>query len=240
MDGCIGGAEFEAAFEMSQTVEIPLLGAVAAGEPYHAFAVDDTLTVPTTLWGGKEVFALRVRGTSMIDEGIHNGDYLIVEPRAAADNGQTVVAEIDGAVTVKKFYREPDGAIRLQPANPDMLPLIVRGKQVRIIGVVTGILRKFGFGERAATGRPDTPAAPRPRPVRASCARLHHPRTRPRWNSPSTSSIASSCAGRRPSTRRGRIATCDATWCAWRNSVATCRRCATGAPVRKSRDCAGP
>jgi hypothetical protein len=79
-----------------------------------------------------------------------------------------VVAEVDGAVTVKKFYREPDGAIRLQPANPDMLPLIVRGKQVRIIGVVTGILRKFGFGERAAAGRPDAPAAPRPhkpRPV---------------------------------------------------------------------------
>ena len=168
MDGWIGGAEFESAFEVSQTVEIPLLGVVAAGQPYQAFAVDDTLTVPTTLWGGKEVFALRVRGTSMIDEGIHNGDYLIVEPRATADNGQTVVAEIDGAVTVKKFFREPDGAIRLQPANPDMLPLVVRGKQVRIIGVVSGILRKFGFGEHAATARPDPPAAPRPhkpRPV---------------------------------------------------------------------------
>jgi len=162
MDGWIGGAEFESAFEMSQTVDIPLLGVVAAGQPYQAFAVDDTLTVPTTLWGGKDVFALRVRGTSMIDEGIHNGDYLIVEPRATADNGQTVVAEIDGAVTVKKFFREPDGAIRLQPANPDMLPLVVRGKQVRIIGVVSGILRKFGFGEHAATARPDTPAAPRP------------------------------------------------------------------------------
>jgi len=170
MDGWIGGAECESDFELSETVEIPLLGVVAAGQPYQAFAVDDTLTVPTTLWGGKEVFALRVRGTSMIDEGIHNGDYLIVEPRATADNGQTVVAEIDGAVTVKKFYREPDGAIRLQPANPDMLPLIVRGKQVRIIGVVTGILRKFGFGERAATGRPGTPAASRPAP------RPHKPR----------------------------------------------------------------
>jgi hypothetical protein len=81
-----------------------------------------------------------------------------------------VVAEVDGAVTVKKFYREPDGAIRLQPANPDMLPLIVRGKQVRIIGVVTGILRKFGFGERTGARREDTPAVPRPAP------RPHKPR----------------------------------------------------------------
>src|SRR5512143_361319 len=144
----------EDGFELCGMEEIPLLGVVAAGEPYQAFAVDETLSVPTTLWGGKSVFALRVQGNSMIDEGIHNGDYLIVEPRATADNGQTVVAEIDGCVTVKKYFREADGQVRVQPANPEMLPLIVRGKEVRIIGVVTGVLRKFGFGERHAASAP--------------------------------------------------------------------------------------
>jgi repressor LexA len=158
-------------FEVCQMDEIPLLGVVAAGEPYQAFAVDETLTVPTTLWGGKSVFALRVQGNSMIDEGIHNGDYLIVEPRATADNGQTVVAEVDGCVTVKKYFCEADGQVRLQPANAEMLPLIVRGKDVRIIGLVTGILRKLGFGEKHAApapvvrrSEPMVPAA-RPRPI---------------------------------------------------------------------------
>jgi hypothetical protein len=84
----------------------------------------------------------------MIDEGIHNGDHIIVESRADADDGQTVVAEIDGSVTVKKLYRAPGGQVRLQPANPELLPLIVRGDNVRIIGVVVGILRKLGFGHK--------------------------------------------------------------------------------------------
>lgn len=141
-------------FEFCEMEEIPLLGVVAAGEPYQAFAVDETLNVPTTLWGNKSVFALRVQGNSMIDEGIHNGDYLIVEPRSTAENGQTVVAEIDGCVTVKKYFREADGQVRLQPANPEMLPLIVRGKEVRIIGLVIGIMRKFGFGEKHAAPTP--------------------------------------------------------------------------------------
>ena len=170
-DGWTEAVQADEAFEWCEMSEIPLLGTVAAGEPYQAFPIDETLRVPTTLWGGKQVFALRVRGNSMIDEGIHNGDYIIVEPRQTADNGQTVVAEIDGAVTVKKYHREPDGSIRLEPANPEMLPLIVRGEHVRIIGLVAGVLRKFGFGEarsiptaqpRPATHRP--PARPR-RPV---------------------------------------------------------------------------
>ena len=132
------------------TMTIPLLGVVAAGRPYEAFAVEETLNVPTALWGGKQVFALRVRGNSMVDEGIHHGDYLIVEPRQVADNGQTVVAEIDGCVTVKKYYCEPNGQVRLQPANPEMLPLTVHGAHVRIVGVVVGILRKFGFTDKGS------------------------------------------------------------------------------------------
>jgi repressor LexA len=154
-------------FECCDVIDIPLLGTVAAGQPYQAFPVKETLGVPTTLWGGKSVFALRVRGNSMIDEGIHNGDYLIVEPRPAAENGQTVVAEIDGAVTVKKFYRQADGQVRLQPANPEMLPLVVHGENVRIIGVVAGIVRKFGFAEPRATPVKKTDSCGRSRAVRS-------------------------------------------------------------------------
>jgi repressor LexA len=156
------GSEVDDVFEVHDTMEVPLLGVVAAGEPYRAFGLDETLSVPTTLWGGKQVFALRVKGSSMIDEGIHHGDYLIVEPRQTAENGQTVVAEIDGAVTVKKYFREASGAVRLQPANPEMLPLIVRG-DVRIIGIVVGIMRKFGPPrvDAPALGTPNRRAASR-------------------------------------------------------------------------------
>ncbi|HVN87397.1 MAG TPA: LexA family transcriptional regulator [Candidatus Binatia bacterium] len=162
----------EATFELyeesvDEVVEIPLLGVVAAGEPYKAFVLDDTLTVPAALWGGRKVFALRVRGNSMIDEGIHDGDFLIVQPRETAEDGQTVVAEIDGCVTVKKLYHEPDGAIRLQPANPDLLPLIVRGGNMCIRGVVVGVMRKYGFaappkpaGKRAAISPATAPTPP--------------------------------------------------------------------------------
>jgi repressor LexA len=153
--------------EFCGTVEIPLLGRVAAGLPYAAFPVHDTLTVPQGLWKGNKVFALRVQGDSMIDEGIHNGDHIIVESRPQADDGQTVVAEIDGSVTVKKLYRAPGGQIRLQPANPEMLPLIVRGDHVRIIGVVVGILRKFGFGnKRKSAARPTVAATDSTTPKR--------------------------------------------------------------------------
>ncbi len=157
MDGWLAA---EGGLEWCDTVEVPLLGVVAAGEPYEASTLNETLSVPTTLWGGKQVFALRVRGHSMIDEGIHHGDYLIIEPRATADNGQTVVAEIDGAVTVKKYYREADGQVRLQPANPEMLPLRISGEHVRIIGVVAGVVRKFGF-EKQRTSAPARPAGRR-------------------------------------------------------------------------------
>lgn len=163
MQGSQSSALVDAAndFECCDTVEIPLLGVVAAGAPYEAGALEETLNVPTTLWGGRRVFALRVRGHSMIDEGIHNGDYLIVEPRPTAENGQTVVAEIDGCVTVKKYYREADGQVRLQPANPEMLPLIIHGASVRVIGVVAGIVRKFGFERpRALPGTTESRPAP--------------------------------------------------------------------------------
>jgi len=81
----------------------------------------------------------------MVDAGIRDGDYLIVEPCETADDGRTVVAEVDGRVTVKKLFRGTNGEVRLQPANPEMLPLIVRAEDVRVRGVVVGVLRKYGF-----------------------------------------------------------------------------------------------
>jgi hypothetical protein len=158
-------------WEMEGTVGIPLLGEVAAGKPLEMFSVEDTLDVPESLWHGRKVFALRVRGQSMIDAGIRDGDYLIVEPCDTADNGRTVVAEIDGHVTVKKLFRSAGGQVRLQPANPEMLPLIVSGDQVRIRGVVVGVLRKYGFRPvpaGAPARRQASPAGPAAtaRPVR--------------------------------------------------------------------------
>lgn len=144
----------------SESVQIPLLGEVAAGEPIEMFTVEDTIEAPHGMWSGKQVFALRVRGKSMIEAGIQDGDYLIVEPCENADNGRTVVAEIDGEVTVKKLYREGDGRIRLQPANPTMLPFIVRAERVRVRGAVVGILRKYGFMKKRAARVVEAAAPP--------------------------------------------------------------------------------
>lgn len=143
------------------TTRIPMLGDVAAGQPLDVYSVEETLDVPESLWQGRKVFALRVRGSSMIDAGIHDGDYLIVEPCDTADDGRTVVAEVDGQVTVKKIYREGD-EIRLQPANPEMLPLRAKCDDVRILGVVAGVMRKFGFGERKPARKPPKPSTAKP------------------------------------------------------------------------------
>src|SRR5437667_6391893 len=132
----------EVAVELGSAVTIPLLGTVAAGLPFQAFPVEGTLELPAGLWGGRTVFALRARGSSMIDEGIRDGDYLIIEPRKTAEVGQTVVAEAEGGVTVKRLGGERDGRLRLTPANVEMLPLAER---VRIVGVVVGVLRRQGF-----------------------------------------------------------------------------------------------
>lgn len=150
---------------MEGTISIPLLGEVAAGRPLEMFSVEESLDVPESMWQGRKVFALRVRGQSMVEAGIHDGDYLIVEPADHADDGRTVVAEVDGHVTVKKLYRAPGGQVRLQPANPEMLPLIIGGDQVRIRGVVVGVLRKFGFRPAPSSPRRQSRPVATPRPA---------------------------------------------------------------------------
>ena len=124
--------------------EIPLLGTVAAGLPIEAILNEETISVPKDLKGKGRTFALRVRGESMIDENIQDGDIIIVASQKTADNGQVVVALIDGNyATVKKFYREPD-FIRLQPANPQFKPLLIKTpERIQIQGVVKGLIRRY-------------------------------------------------------------------------------------------------
>lgn len=124
--------------------EIPLLGTVAAGQPIEAILSQDLVSVPKDMQGRGRTFALRVRGDSMIEENIQDGDIIIVTSQKTADNGQVVVALIDGNyATVKKFYREPD-FIRLEPANPQFKPIFVKTpERIQIQGVVRGLIRKY-------------------------------------------------------------------------------------------------
>lgn len=121
-------------------LEVPLLGWVQAGLPVDICEQQEQIQVPANMVR-KNTYALRVRGHSMIDDNIQDGDVIVIEKRQSAENGQTVVAMINGEqVTLKKFYIEADG-IRLQPANPDMSPIILRNEEVQILGIVTGVVR---------------------------------------------------------------------------------------------------
>jgi repressor LexA len=122
--------------------EIPLLGAVAAGRPIEAFPEAETIEVPSSLLGRGDHFVLRVRGDSMVDDGIRDGDYVVVAKRATAQNGQTVVALIRGEATLKRFYSE-GSRVRLQPANASMKPLTFEARDVTVQGVVTGLIRNY-------------------------------------------------------------------------------------------------
>jgi repressor LexA len=128
---------------VARAVELPLLGYVAAGAPIEAIIGSETIEVPESLVGKRETYVLRVKGDSMIDEQIRDGDLVIVEDRRTANNGETVVALLAGTdVTLKKLYRE-NGHIRLQPANAAIQPIIVPADQVQVQGVVIGVMRKY-------------------------------------------------------------------------------------------------
>jgi len=129
--------------EAKQTVEIPILGAIAAGQPIEAIEIpDETITITRDEIGkqGKH-YALRVQGSSMIDEGIFDGDIVVIRKQEVAENGQTVVAVIDdNQATLKKLYRE-NGKFRLQPANPTLFPIY--RDEVEVRGVVVKIIRNL-------------------------------------------------------------------------------------------------
>lgn len=123
---------------------LPLLGWVAAGRPIEAVASDDELDVPPSMLGRGEHFVLRVRGDSMVEDAILDRDYLVVRRQASADNGQTVVALVDGAATVKRLYRR-GGEVELRPANGALEPILVReGQDFRVEGVIVGVIRRCG------------------------------------------------------------------------------------------------
>ena len=127
----------------SETVDVPLLGKVTAGNPIEAIEMpDEFFTLPASMIPTKkEVFTLRVSGTSMINAGVHDGDIVIVQRQATANNGDMVVAMTeDNEVTLKTFYKE-DGYFRLQPENDTMAPIIL--DKVYIVGKAIGLYRKF-------------------------------------------------------------------------------------------------
>ncbi|MEN6364410.1 MAG: transcriptional repressor LexA [Rectinema sp.] len=122
-------------------VELPLLGAVAAGKPIFADeAPGETIRIPAEMARSGPCFALRVRGDSMKDAGIHSGDIAIVEQRQTAENGEIIVALIDDSATLKRFFKE-NNRIRLQAENPDFAPIYTQ--DVRILGRLRGILRSY-------------------------------------------------------------------------------------------------
>lgn len=128
----------------AKAVRIPLVGLIAAGEPIEAVEEREMMDVPIGFVNGKRVdecFALKVKGESMIDDGIHDGDFVLVERNHYPNNGDVVVALIDNNyATLKRYYREKD-KIRLQPANSTMNPIFVRNPAVQ--GIVRAVLRKF-------------------------------------------------------------------------------------------------
>ncbi|MBN2646776.1 MAG: peptidase [Thiotrichales bacterium] len=128
-------------FVEEELVAIPLLGWTSAGEPIQMELDYDTVKVPKSMVR-KETFALRVKGNSMIDENIHHGDIVIVERKASAENGESVVVRINGeTVTMKKLYIEKEG-VRLQPANTQIAPIFLKNQDVEILGIVRGVLKE--------------------------------------------------------------------------------------------------
>jgi len=126
-------------------MELPLLGQVAAGAPIEAVTTPEAISVPNDLIPRRgSSYVLRVRGESMIDEHIADGDFVVVHSRDNAQNGEMVVALIEGtSATVKRFYREPGGWIRLQPANENVPPIRAHEDDILIQGVVVGVIRKY-------------------------------------------------------------------------------------------------
>jgi repressor LexA len=124
-------------------LEVPLLGRIAAGSPVEAIAGQDTLNF-SDFTGDPNTFALQVRGESMIDDHICDGDYVLVERTPQARDGEIVVALVDGTeTTLKRFYLEPGDRVRLQPANSSMQPILVPRSSVAIQGRVLAVLRKY-------------------------------------------------------------------------------------------------
>ncbi len=124
-------------------ITVPILGAIAAGYPIESYTDHNTMVLPEEMGTDHSSYLLRVRGDSMIDDHILDGDMVLVRKSSIAKPGQTVVALIDGREATLKKYFPDNGRIRLQPANSAMKPMYFEPTKVRIQGIVTGIIRKF-------------------------------------------------------------------------------------------------
>jgi repressor LexA len=122
--------------------ELPLFGYIAAGRPLEVDLSDETIAVPEHLTSRGENYVLKVRGDSMVEDGILDGDLVIISRRELADNGEMVVANVNGEVTLKRLYREGE-RVRLQPANSMMGPIYAAARDVAVQGVVVGLMRRF-------------------------------------------------------------------------------------------------
>jgi repressor LexA len=147
-DGAVRGIEVvdETVSVGVSAVALPLVGYIAAGEPIDAIEnpIDTILVSQDLVSKVKRSYVLQVRGDSMINEGIFNGDYVVIQQQNTAENGDIVVALIDNNfATLKSFYREKDGRIRLQPANDKMDPIFVEPQNLSVQGKVTGVIRKY-------------------------------------------------------------------------------------------------
>lgn len=127
-----------------EAVDVPLAGTVAAGEPIEAIEVPESIALPPGFIGRGETFVLRVRGDSMVGDGIMDGDLIVVEKRRRVENGEMAVVLVGGSeATVKRFYQEGE-RVRLRPSNPDMEEIALPAADVEVRGVVTGLVRRYG------------------------------------------------------------------------------------------------
>lgn len=130
-----------------EAATLPLLGTIAAGQPIEAIETSEVVEVPPSLLGAGERYALRVRGDSMVEDGIHDGDVVVVRSARRAENGQTVVAIVDGEATLKRFHGPARGTggrwVELRPANATLKTLRMPAERVEIRGVLVGLLRRY-------------------------------------------------------------------------------------------------
>jgi repressor LexA len=137
------GIELKPAARAALAVTVPLAGTISAGHPIEAVQGGEEIQIPRELARHPKTFALRVRGDSMRDEQIHDGDFVVLEEREHARDGDVVVALIDGREATLKTLKKERGRIRLQPANASVAPIYVRPNDLRIQGVVTGLIRVY-------------------------------------------------------------------------------------------------
>jgi repressor LexA len=131
-------------FQPIPNLEFPLLGRIAAGQPVEAISQPENFSLGDFASGKGKIYVLRVKGDSMVDDHICDGDYILVESAETAQNGDIVVALIGGAeATLKRFFQEGSDKVRLQPANAQMEPIVVPASDVKIQGRVIGVLRKY-------------------------------------------------------------------------------------------------